>query len=196
MKNTVIFFLFSSIGFIGCSLAKSLDKPIVAASYDKGTISADDWVEMTQKIALWSGIVTYLLDTNEMPARIYDDGFINDYFDETIATDFEGWTVKSPFGEKHWKNKDTFLDVNKGYAAYNAKFANNAEHTITTPVIISKGSDKALMYVNILNRTVDRLESDNSVPMWKTNIYWQKKSGKWRITKGVAFYNNPKNAKN
>lgn len=191
MKNTVIFFLFFWASFIGCAPPKSLDKPTIVANHHKDTISTDDWVEMTRTIALWSGIVTYLLDTNELPARIYDDDFINDYFDETIAADFEGWTVKSPFGNKQWPNKDAFLDKNKGYVGYNSKFANNAEHTITTPVIISTGSDKALMYVNILNRTVDRLESDNSVPMWKTDIYWQKKSGKWRITKGVAFYNNP-----
>lgn len=180
MKNMII--LFFLVGSIGCTSTNRLDKE---------TISTGDWVEMTRTIALWSGIVTYLLDTDEMPARIYDKNFISKYFEETIATNFEGWTVKSPFGDSNWSNKDAFLDGNKGYAAYNAKFANDAEHTITTPVIISTGSDKALMYVNILNRTVDRLESDNSVPMWKTNIYWQKISGKWRITKGVAFYENP-----
>ncbi len=146
---------------------------------------------MTQTMALWSGIVTYLLDTDVSPSRTYDDDFINEFFDETIASDFKGWTIRTAFGEQNWPNRDAFLDGDTGYVAYNEGVANNAEHTITTPVIIPMGCFRALMYLNTLNRSVDRLDSDNSVPMWKTNIYWQRIEGKWRITDGLSFYENP-----
>lgn len=190
MKNLFVFFVVLSISFISCFTTNGQGKSAITDK-DKYIVSPNAWVEMTQKIALWSGIVTYLLDTDETSARKYEDDFINGYFKEVIADDFEGWTVKSPYGDKNWPNKAAFLDSDKGYVTYNKKFGNNIEHTITTPVITPIAENKALMYVNILNRTVDRLESDNSVPMWKTNIYWQKKSGKWCITKGVAFYENP-----
>jgi len=130
-------------------------------------------------------------DTDEASMRVYDGSFVRGYFDKTIASDFEGWTVRSPFGEKVWATKAAFMHLETGYIPYNEKFANNTEHTVTTPVIIRTGTHQAVMYVNILNRTVGRVESDNSVPMWKTNIYWTRRSGQWLITKGVSFFENP-----
>lgn len=161
------------------------------ATQEVNGITADDWVQMTRSVALWSGVVTHLLDTDEVSKRVYDERFVQNYFDTVIASDFDGWKVLSPFGEKIWATKAAFMHSNTGYISYNKKFANNAEHTVTTPVIISTGPNTALMYVNVLNRTVGRLESDNSVPMWKTNIYWAKSGGTWRITKGVSFFENP-----
>jgi len=154
-------------------------------SNDKCSISTDDWT------ALWTSIVTYLLDTTDSPLRTYDDEFIKQYFDETVATDFKGWTVRTIFGEQTWPNREAFLDGETGYVAYNKGVANNEEHSITIPTIISTDCSKALMYVNTLNRKIDRLDYDNSVPMWKTNLHWYYVDGKWRITEGISYYENP-----
>ncbi|MGB0863950.1 MAG: hypothetical protein ACPGXZ_13595 [Saprospiraceae bacterium] len=155
-------------------------------------VSSDDYIQMTQKTAVWASTITHALNNRDHKIRAYDIDFIYSFFNNLIAEDFESWTVHSPFGEKVWAGKEKYMDKEDGYIPYNMSFANNANHTITSPAIHYSGENKAIMYLNALNRTVDRWISDNRVPMWSMIIYWEKNGESWQIIGGKSFYESSK----
>lgn len=120
---------------------------VTIGSENSFIVSTDDYIQMTQKVAVWSSTVTYALNNRDHVIRAYNIDYIKDYFKELIAQDFESWTVHSPFGEKVWSGKDEFMDDKNGYLAYNISFANNANHTITAPAIHYTGENKATMFL-------------------------------------------------
>lgn len=158
---------------------------------DSFIVSTDDYIEMTQKTAVWASTISYALNNRDHVIRAYDIAFIYEFFDALIAEKFEKWTVHSPFGEKVWAGKTEYLDKEDGYIPYNISFANNANHTITAPAIHYTGDNTATMYLNALNRSVERWVSDNRVPMWSMIIYWEKIDGSWQIVSGKSFYETP-----
>ena len=151
-------------------------------------VKPDDYIEMTQKTALWASTMTFALNNRSHITRAYDEAFIYAFFNDLISDNFIDWTVHSPFGLKVWTGKDEFMNKMDGYIPYNKSFANNANHTITAPVIFYTGENTATMFVSALNRTVERGISDNRVPIWSLNIYWEKLGNKWHIVKGTSFY--------
>ena len=151
-------------------------------------VSTDDYIQMTQKVAVWSSTISYALNNRDHVIRAYDMEYIYAFFNDLIADNFESWTVHSPFGEKVWSGKKKFMDKEDGYIPYNMSFANSANHTNTLPVIHYTGDNKATMFSNALNRTVERWISDNRVPMWSLIIYWEKNGDSWQIVGGKSFY--------
>lgn len=154
------------------------------------TVSTDDYVDMTQKAAVWASTITYALNNRDHVIRAYELEYVYNFFDSLIAKEFDSWTTHSPFGEKVWSGKAEYMDKEDGYIAYNISFANNANHTITAPAIHYTGDTTATMYLNALNRSVERWISDNRVPMWSMIIYWEKNGDSWQIVGGKSFYEN------
>lgn len=163
-------------------------KTITIKSQNSFIVSTDDYIQMTQKTAVWASTITHVLNNRDHKIRAYDMEFIYDFFNDLIAEDFESWTVHSPFGEKSWAGKKRYMDKEDGYISYNMSFANSANHTITAPAIHYTGDNEATMYLNALNRTVDRWISDNRVPMWSMIIFWEKNGESWQIVRGKSFY--------
>ena len=101
------------------------------------------------------------------------------------AKDGKKW-IDGYYAQKTGKAK--YMDKKDGYYPYNVSFANNANHTLTTPVIHYTGDGKATMFLNALNRSVERWISDNRVPMWSIIIFWEKNEDSWQIVGGKSFY--------
>jgi len=161
---------------------------VTIGSENSFIVSTNDYIQMTQKTAVWGSTITYALNNRDHVIRAYDMEFVYAFFNDLIADDFESWTVHSPFGEKVWLGKQKYMDIEDGYISYNMSFANSANHTITPPAIHYTGDNKATMFLNALNRTVDRWISDNRVPMWSMIIYWKKNGDSWQIVGGKSFY--------
>ncbi len=161
---------------------------VTISQSDSFIVSTNDYVEITQKTAVWSSTITYALNNRDHVIRAYDTQFIYNFFDALIAEDFVSWTIHSPFGERIWTGKAEYMDKEDGYISYNMSFANNANHTITTPAIHYTSDNKATMFLNALNRSVDRWISDNRVPMWSIIIFWERNDDSWQIVGGKSFY--------